>query len=92
MSSTATSTQGSGLQIRDNLANDYSDIYTPEVLAALAHMSQYNVEQKRLMDERTKRRLTRMRDRKPIGFLPAGSVIEGTGIRVQDARDGNFVG
>ncbi|MBW2473927.1 MAG: malate synthase [Deltaproteobacteria bacterium] len=92
MSSTATSTQGSGLQIRDNLANDYSDIYTPEVLAALAHMSQYNVEQKRLMDERTKRRLTRMRDRKPIGFLRADSVIEGTGIRVQDARDGNFVG
>ena len=92
MSSTATSNQGPGLQIRDNLANDYSDIYTPEVLAALAHMSQYNAEQKRLMDERTKRRLARMRDRKPIGFLPADSVIKGTGIRVQDARDGNFVG
>ena len=92
MSSTATSNQGPGLQIRDNLANDYSDIYTPEALAALVHMSQYNVEQKRLMDERTKRRLTRMRDHQPVGFLPADGEIEGTGIRVQDARDGTVVG
>jgi len=92
MSSTATPNQGPGLQIRDNLANDYSDIYTPETLAALAHMSQYNIEQKRLMEERTRRRLARMRDHQPVGFLPADSEIKGTGIRVQDARDGNFVG
>ena len=92
MSSTATPGQGPGLQIRNNLASDYADIYTPAALDALGHMSQYNNEQKRLMAERTKRRLTRMRDHQPVGFLPADGEIKGTGIRVQDARDGNFVG
>jgi len=88
----STSTAGPGLQIRDSLATEYSDIYTPEALAALAHMARFNAEQKRLMDERTRRRLARMRDRQPVGFLPAEAEIKGTGIKVQDARDGKFVG
>ena len=33
------------MQIRDNLAQDYADIYTPEVLAALAFMAGFNDEQ-----------------------------------------------
>jgi malate synthase len=81
-----------GLDIRDNLAAEYSDIYTPEALAAITHMAQFNSEQKRLMDERSKRRLARIRDRQRIGFLPAANDIKGTGIKVQDARDGKFVG
>ena len=87
-----TNITSSGLQIRDNLATEYSDVYTPEVLAALAHMAQFNTEQKRLMAERTHRRTTRIRDRRPITFLPAEAEIKGTGISVQDARDGKFVG
>jgi len=92
MHSSTTASEGPGLQIRNHLAQEYSDIYTPEALAALAHMAGFNVEQKRLMDERTRRRLARIRDRQPIDFLPADAEIKGTGIRVQDARDGQFVG
>ncbi len=88
----STTAAGPELQIRNNLAAEYSDIYTPQALAALSHMAQFNTEQKRLMDERTKRRLVRMRDRQAIGFLPAEAEIKGTGIKVQDARDGKFVG
>jgi malate synthase len=92
MSSSATATDNPGLQIRDNLAEEYSDIYTTEALAALEHMAEFNVEQKRLMEERTKRRLQRMRNKQPVGFLPADAEIKGTGIKVQDARDGKFEG
>jgi len=83
---------GTPLQIRDNLAQDYPDVYTPEALAALAHMAGFNAEQKRLMDERTRRRAERMRSKTKIGFLDPDSVIPGTGIKVQDAREGRFVG
>ena len=88
----AKTSNSAGLQIRDNLAEEYRDVYTPEVLAALAHMAQYNTEQKRLMAERTHRRTARIKERRPITFLPADAEIKGTGIRVQDARDGKFVG
>jgi malate synthase len=88
----STTNQSPELQIRDNLAAEYSDIYTTEVFAALTHMAQFNSEQKRLMSERTRRRLDRMQKRQPIGFLKADSEIKGTGIKVQDARDGKFVG
>ena len=80
------------MQIRDNLAQDYADIYTPEVLAALAFMAGYNDEQQRLMAERIERRNARIRERRPIGFLDPDARIPGTDIRVQDARDGRFIG
>ena len=80
------------MQIRDNLAQDYADIYTPEVLAALAFMTGFNGEQQRLMAERIERRAARIRERRPIGFLDPDARIPGTDIRVQDARDGKFIG
>ncbi|WP_020677140.1 malate synthase [Geopsychrobacter electrodiphilus] len=92
MRTTAKTNGDPQLQIRDNLAADYADIYTPEALVALTFMSQFNAEQKRLMMERTKRRTARIKERKAIGFLAPDAVIQGTGIRVQDARDGKFVG
>ena len=92
MSTTPTTTQGSELQIRGTLARDYSDIYTPEALAALFFLSQFNDEQKRLMNERTRRRALRIKEGRPITFLAPEAEIKGTGIRVQDARDGKFVG
>ncbi len=88
----STTKEAPGLQIRDNLANEYPDIYTPEAFAALEHMAQFNDEQKQLMDERTRRRLARMLNRVPIGFLSPEIEIKGTGIKVKDARDGKFVG
>jgi len=92
MSTTPTTTQGSELQIRGTLARDYSDIYTPEALAALFFLAQFNDEQKRLMHERTRRRALRIKEGRPITFLAPEAEIKGTGIRVQDARDGKFVG
>ena len=92
MSSTISGITDTGLIIRDHLAEEYADIYTAEALQALCHMAPFNAEQKRLMDERTKRRLARIRNQQKIGFLDPTSEIRGTGIRVQDARDGNFVG
>nr|WP_320012970.1 malate synthase [uncultured Desulfobulbus sp.] len=80
------------LQIRDNLSRQYSDIYTAEALAALAHMSQFNQEQKALMNKRILRRRERIQQQLPLGFLDPASIIAGTDIRVADARTGNFVG
>ena len=92
MRTTATTNGGPELQIRENLAGEYADVYTSETLAALAFMAQFNDEQKRLMSERTQRRAARIKERRPITFLDPESEIKGTGIRVQDARDGKFVG
>ncbi|MDX2479524.1 MAG: malate synthase [Desulfuromusa sp.] len=92
MSTTISTNGGPELEIRENLAEEYSDIYTAEALDALAFMAQFNDEQKRLMTERTQRRLARIKERKHVGFLAPDSEIKGTGIRVQDARVGNFVG
>lgn len=92
MSTTATTNEGPKLQIRENLAEEYVDVYTEETLAALAFMARFNDEQKRLMSERTQRRAARIKERRPITFLDPESEIRGTGIRVQDARDGKFVG
>ena len=92
MSTTISTNGGPKLEIRENLAEEYSDIYTAEALEALAFMAQFNDEQRRLMTERTQRRLARIKERRHVGFLDPDSEIKGTGIRVQDARDGNFVG
>jgi malate synthase len=92
MSTTVTTQEGVNLQIRDDLAKQYSAVYTPEALAALSFMSQHNAERNRLMSERTQRRAARIKAKEPISFLNPESEIRGTGIKVQDARDGKFVG
>jgi malate synthase len=83
---------GNDLQIRDNLAQEYSDVYTPDVIAALTLMAQFNAAQKQLMNERIRRRNDRILNKKPLDFLDPSSVIPGTEILVQDARDGKFIG
>jgi malate synthase len=80
------------LQIRDNLQSFYSDVYTPEVMAALASLAGFNEDQKEVMVGRIKRRAERARNKQRIDFLDANDTIPRTGIKVQDARDGKFVG
>ncbi len=80
------------LSIRDDLRSAYADVYTPTALAALATMAKFNHDQKQLMADRIERRLRRFRDQESIRFLDADSLIPRTQIRVQDARDGKFVG
>ncbi|KJR97318.1 MAG: malate synthase [Desulfobulbaceae bacterium BRH_c16a] len=92
MSNTHTHSSGADLQIRFNLAQQYSDVYTPAVLAALTSMAHFDAGQKQLMNERIRRRQDRSRDKLPLGFLKPEAIIRGTDIRVQDARDGKFAG
>lgn len=82
----------SNVIIRDNLQEEYDDVYTPEALAALSEMAHFNNDVKELMDIRIKRRSERHKNRKRISFYDPESFIPRTKIRVQDARDGKFEG
>ncbi len=78
--------------IRDNLKDLYSDIYTPEALAALQFMSVFNADVKTSMKERILRRTLRIKNKTPLDFLNPDSLIPGTEMKVRDARDGRFEG
>lgn len=80
------------LHIRDDLTDQYPDVYTPEALEALEVLSKFNKDQKHLMEKRYLRRKSRYEDKERIGFLSPDDLIPGTGIKVQDARDGKFEG
>lgn len=78
--------------IRDNLKEVYSDVYTPEALAALSAMAHFNADVKDLMKLRISRRTERQKTRTRISFYDPESIIPRTNIKVQDARDGKFEG
>jgi len=80
------------VEIRGNLQQLYSDILTPDVLAALAVLAPLDEERKAVMNARTERRAARARDRQRIAFLDPQSFVPRTRIRVSDARRGAFVG
>jgi len=80
------------LDYRDNVLKAYPEVYTPAALEALEVLAPLNRDQHALMARRIARRLTRERDRQRISFLDPQALIPRTGIRVQDARDGNFDG
>jgi malate synthase len=92
MSASSAKNQTRGPQIRGGLQTEYTDVYTPEVLEALAAMVRFNQDQKALMSARIKRRAHRLNNKERIPFLDADAIIPRTQIRVQDARDGKFVG
>jgi malate synthase len=80
------------LQIRGQLERSYADVYTPEALAALAALAPLNEPRRALMAARIARRAARARGRERIAFLDPGATIPGTGIKVQEAREGRFRG
>ena len=80
------------LQIRDGVEAAYSDIFTPDVRAALEVLSRFDDDRQAVMAGRIARRAARARNRERIAFLDPGALIARTSITVQDARDGNFVG
>ena len=80
------------IQIRDNLKTEFSDVYTPEVLAAMGVLSRFNADQKQAMADRARRRGRRMAEKQSLDFLDPGDVIPRTSITVQEARDGQFDG
>ena len=78
--------------IRDQLQDQYSDIYTDEVLAALEVLSQHNKRIHTLMKERMDRRHLRIRDNVHLDFLDPDTIIAGTDLKVADIRAGKFLG
>ncbi len=78
--------------IRGNLEHQFADIFTPEVKGALTALWPFDQERKSLMQARIQRRSDRARERQRIFFLDASGAIPQTQIKVQDARDGKFVG
>ena len=82
----------SPLEIRSALAKTYSDVFTPEALSALAALAPLDADRKAVMKTRIARRAARMHDRQRLAFLDPQSVIPRTQIKVEEARDGRFVG
>jgi len=82
----------SPIEIRGTLEASYPDVFTPEALAALAALAPLDADRKAVMRARIDRRAARMRDRRRIAFLDPQSIIQRTQIKVQDARDGKFIG
>ncbi len=78
--------------IRDNLREEYNDVYTPEALNALSKMAHFNKDVKELMNKRIQRRSKRQQNNQRISFCDPESFIPRTKIKVQDARDGKFEG
>src|SRR6187399_1777027 len=80
------------LEIRGNLKSDYPDVFTPEAVAALEALAGFDSDRKRVMAARIERRAARVRNRERIAFLDPQATIARTKIKVQEARDGAFVG
>jgi malate synthase len=80
------------LAYRNSALQTYPEVYSPAALEALEVLAPHNGDRRELMARRIARRRTRELGRQRIAFLPAQALISRTGIRVQDARDGNFEG
>ena len=80
------------IEIRTGVQDAYPDLFTDESIAAISALAKFDADRRRLLADRTERRRRRAENRERIDFLPADATIGGTKIKVQDARDGNFVG
>src|SRR5713101_4438595 len=80
------------LEIRHNLDTVYPDVFTPPALAALDALARFDADRHSLMTARIERRAARARSGQRIGFLDPAAYISRTHIKVQEARDGAFVG
>ena len=82
----------STIQIQNGLENSYADVYTTQVMAAFSSLARFNEDQKSVMVKRIKRRMQRSMDKERIAFLNEDQFIPRTNIKVQDARNGKFIG
>ncbi len=74
------------------IQQEYSDVLTAEVWAAINALLPIDTEIRRAMEERLRRRSERSLGHNRITFLNPADKIRGTTIRVQDAREGKFEG
>jgi malate synthase len=61
-------------------------------MTALASLARFNKDQKTVMVKRIKKRAERARTRQKITFLDENANVPRTNIKVQEARDGKFIG
>ena len=61
-------------------------------MTALASLARFNKDQKTVMVKRIKKRAERARNRQKITFLDENGDVPRTNIKVQEARDGKFIG
>ena len=80
------------LEIRANLQTAYGDVFTEEAVGALRALAALDRDRRAIMAARIDRRTARARNRQRITFLDAEIRIPRTNIKVQDARNGAFVG
>ena len=80
------------IEIRSAARAAYSDVYTPEAVEAMKVLAPFDDDRRAVMASRIARRQARAAKRQRIAFLDPQATIARTNIRVQDARDGKFVG
>jgi malate synthase len=80
------------IRVRGDLTRLYDDVFTPEVLSALDVLAPIDARRQEAMTARIERRAARARDRQPIKFLDPQMTLGRSGIKVADARSGNFEG
>ena len=82
----------SSLELRDGLLEQYPDVLTDDVRAALERLAPFDDDRQLLMANRLARRAARAGAHQPIAFLDPDAVVPGTSILVRDAREGRFTG
>jgi malate synthase len=80
------------LDFRAGILSDYPDVLTPAAIRALEALAPLEARRRALMAQRTARRQARAERGERIGFLDPEALIEGTSIKVADARAGDFEG
>ncbi len=80
------------MQFRGNVLHQYDDVFTRPAVEALQALAPFDEARKAVMAARIARRRARAHNRQHIQFLDARGTVPGTSIKVQDARDGRFVG
>jgi malate synthase len=80
------------LRFRGGIQENYPDVLTPVAMEALEALADFNRERQHLMNARIARRAARFKEGRRIGFLDPAQVIAGSGITVQQAREGRFDG
>jgi malate synthase len=78
--------------VRNELKNKYSDIYGPEVMSALQVLLPINELIKDVMSKRNERRKSRFENRTRISFLNPDFIIPHVNLKVEDIREGKFIG
>ena len=80
------------IELRADLKSQYGDIFPYEVIESLNTLATLNEPRKVLMQQRIQRRTKRAEIGEKISFLSPESTINGTNIKVNEARRGKFVG